>query len=202
MGGALGSVEDVGDLVGEDAVDLLGHAAVVAAQAGLHMHHRELTLAGHQRAGERGVDVAHHQHRARAVLVDDRLEALHHLGGLHRMRAGADREVDVGFGQVEVGEQAVLHRRVVVLAGVHQQRADRRIVRGEGADDRRDLHVVRAGADDADHRCRGGGVGVHRVSSSGAASRRTACSNWLSTASVADTDCSSPARRASIRCRS
>lgn len=119
-------------------------------------------------------DVAHDQHRARAVLVDDGLEALHDLGGLHRVRAGAHRQVDVGLGEFEVGEEAVFHRRVVVLAGVHQQRADGRLVRGEGADDGRDLHVVGARADDADDgRGRLGGIGHGALSWVGS-SRRTA----------------------------
>ncbi len=40
VGAALGRVEQVGDLVGQDAVDLLRHAAVEAAQPGLDVHHR------------------------------------------------------------------------------------------------------------------------------------------------------------------
>jgi len=177
VGGALGGVEHIGNLVGEDAVDLFGHAAVVAAQAGLHVYHRNVTLAGDQRAGERGVYVPHHQYRTRAVRIEDGLEALHDLGGLHRVRPRAHGEVDIGFGQFEIGEQPVLHRRIVMLAGVHQQRADRRVVRGEGADDGRDLHVVGARTNYTDDRRLHGDGGAHRDSSWLGSSRRTA---WTS----------------------
>ena len=124
-GGALGRVEPVGDLVGQHAVDLLGHLAVEAAQARLDVHDRHALLARDEAAGQRRVDVADDDHAARAELVDDRLEAPHDLGRLHRVRARADLEVDVGRRQLEVGEQALVHRDVVVLAGVDEHDAGR-----------------------------------------------------------------------------
>ena len=83
--------------------------------------------------------------------VERGLEAAHHLGGLRRMAAGPDVEVDVGSRQAEVGEQAAAHVLVVVLAGVDQQRRQRRHVTGQRTQDRRHLHEVRPRADDAHH---------------------------------------------------
>jgi hypothetical protein len=82
---ALGGVQQVRDLIGEDTVDLLRHPPVVGAQARFDVNHRNVTLRRNQRTGKGGVDVAHHQHGTRTVLVDDRFEPLHHLGGLNGM---------------------------------------------------------------------------------------------------------------------
>jgi hypothetical protein len=120
----LGGEQQVGNLVGEHAVDLFRHAAVVAPQAGLDVDHLHPALGSDQGAGDGGVDVADHQHRLRPDLVEHRLEALHHLGGLHRVAAGADFEVMVGARDAEIGEEAVAHRRVVMLAGMQQLGGD------------------------------------------------------------------------------
>ena len=56
----------------------------------------------------------------RPVRVQHRLEAAHHLGGLHGMAARADFQVEVGSRQAQVGEQPLAHACVVVLAGVHE----------------------------------------------------------------------------------
>jgi hypothetical protein len=95
---ALGGVEAVGDLVGEHAVDLFGHAAVVAAQAGLDVHHRHpfFTATSAQASVELTSPTTSTQDGGARPA---RLEALHHLGRLHRMAARADFEVDVGRGR-------------------------------------------------------------------------------------------------------
>lgn len=179
---ALGRIQPVGDLVGEHAVDLFRHPPVIAAQPGLDVHDRHALLHRHQRAGERRIDVADDDDAARPVLVQRRLEAFHHLGGLHRMAAGADLEVQVGLRQLEVGEQAVAHARVVVLAGMHQQRRQRRLVRGQRTQDRRDLHEIGPRADDAHHGPgRHGGGDGHEFRSPGFF---TASTSFCSMASV------------------
>ena len=55
-----GNEQIVGESVGEDAVDLLGHAAVVGAQPGLHVPHPDPELVGGQGGAqqERGQIVA------------------------------------------------------------------------------------------------------------------------------------------------
>ena len=128
------------DRVGDHSVDLFGHAAVVAAQAGLHMDHRDVTLARNEGAGERGVDVAHHEHAAGLVFVQRRLEALHDLGGLYRVRAGADGEVDVGFGQFEVGSGRWLIEGLGVAPDIEVTygSASKRLLRFKGLSNIRD----------------------------------------------------------------
>ena len=127
-GAALGGVQQVGDLIGEDAVDLLRHGAVVAAQSGLDVHHRHALLDRHQGAGQSGINVADHQHAGRLVRIEHRLEAAHDLGGLHGVGARAHLEIDIRLRQLQIGEQPVVHVRVVMLAGMHQQRRHGRIL--------------------------------------------------------------------------
>ncbi len=158
--GPLGGVEQVGDLVRHEPVDLFGHAAVEAAQAGLDMHHRHMELRRDEGAGHGGVDVADDDHRRGPVLQHHRLEALHDLCRLDRVRARADFQVDVGRRQFEVGEQAVVQREVVVLSGVDQHGPRQPALRLEGAQQRCHLHVVGPGAHDAEERA-GIGCDIH-----------------------------------------
>ena len=64
----------VGDAVGDEAVDFLGHAHVAATQAGLDVGHRNVELLGVDGAGQRGVHVAHHQHAVGSGFLADVLE--------------------------------------------------------------------------------------------------------------------------------
>src|SRR5471032_2532202 len=58
----LGGEEQIGQLVGQHAVNFLRHAAVAAAQPGLNMDHGHAALARYQSASERGVNVANDKH--------------------------------------------------------------------------------------------------------------------------------------------
>ena len=69
-------------------------------------------------ARQRRVDVAGDDHEVRALLLEDRLEPLHHLGDLLRVAAGADAEQVVGLRQPELLEEDLGHQPVVVLPGV------------------------------------------------------------------------------------
>ena len=123
-GSLLGDEQDVGHGVGEHAVDLFRHRAIEAAQAGLDVDDRDAELHGGEGGGQRGVHVADDQHGIGARRRQHGLQAPHHLGGLHGVRAGADLQVVVGDRQVEVAEELPGHRLVVVLTGVHQRRRD------------------------------------------------------------------------------
>ena len=92
---ALRRVEQVGDLVRQDPVDLLRHRAVETAQPRLHVRHRDVLLDSHQAAGERRIHVADDDDARRLQAVEHGLEVLHHVGRLDGMRAGADVQVDV-----------------------------------------------------------------------------------------------------------
>jgi hypothetical protein len=140
------------DLVGQHAVDLLGHVAIEAAQPRLHVNDRHAFLHRDQRAGDGRVDVADHQHRRRRLGIEHRLEAAHDLGGLHRVAGRADLEVDVRFGDAELAEEGVLHLGVVVLTGMQQPGRQRTRRRAQRRHDRCDLHEVRPGPHDAQDR--------------------------------------------------
>ena len=83
---ALGDVsKTVGDLVGQDAVDLFRHLPIIAAQSGLDMNHRNSLLDGDQRTCQRGIDIADDQNTGWPMRVDDRFEAPHDFGSLNSM---------------------------------------------------------------------------------------------------------------------
>ena len=79
--------EVVGEPVGDDPVDLLGHRAVEAAQPRLDVGERHQRLGGDQRSGQGRVDVAGDDHQVGPLGLDQRLEALDHPGGLLRVGA-------------------------------------------------------------------------------------------------------------------
>ena len=112
---------EIGQLVGEQTVDLLGHVAVAAAQAGLHVSHGDAELGGAEGGAERRVHVADHHHQIGTLRLEHRLETQQHLCGLLRMAARADAKVVVGLRQAELAEEDVAHVRVVVLPGVHER---------------------------------------------------------------------------------
>ena len=92
----VGDEEQVADGVGEHPVDLLGHVRSKLrrpASTWIMIGRKRSSPRGegslsrtwrHQRAGDGGVHVADHQHRLGLLLLEHRLEALHHLRGLHR----------------------------------------------------------------------------------------------------------------------
>jgi len=96
-GGLCGAEEKVGNVVGDDAVDLLRHRAVEAAQAGLDVGEGQVQLGRGERAGQRRVGVAEDDHPVGRLLLEHRLQALQHLSGLASVRPGADAEVVVGL---------------------------------------------------------------------------------------------------------
>ncbi len=108
------------EVVGEHAVELLGHAPVERAHAGLDVHDRRGGLRCSERAGERRVGVAVYEHRVRCQLGDQRLERAEHACRLPGVRAAADAQLAVGPRQSQLGEEHTRERVVVVLAGVHE----------------------------------------------------------------------------------
>ena len=145
-----GHQEQVGQLVGQSAVDLLGHRHVEAAQSGLDVRHRDAELRGNEGGGDGRVHVAV-DHDERGPTVDEQLlEPDHDRCGLRRVAARPDLQVDVRLRQAELAEEDLGHLLVVVLAGVDEQLLDAELV--EGGDDRGGLREVRACACDMDDR--------------------------------------------------
>jgi len=82
--------------------------------------HGDVQLLGRDRAGERRVDVADHDHEVRPLGQADLLEGDHDPGRLLGVGPGAGAEEVVRRGQAEVPEKGLGHPCVVVLAGVHE----------------------------------------------------------------------------------
>ena len=141
--------------VGDDPVELLGHRAVEAAQAGLDVGDRDVQLGRRDRRRHRRVDVAGDDHEVGALGEQHRLEALHHPGRLLRVAARADLEHVVGRGHPELLEEDLRHQPVVVLAGVDDGVAGVRQTGAQGADHRGHLDQVRPGSEDVEDVHRG-----------------------------------------------
>jgi hypothetical protein len=54
--------QDLGELVGDDSVDLLGHRPVEAPETGLDVRERDPELRRSERSGQGRVDVARYEH--------------------------------------------------------------------------------------------------------------------------------------------
>ncbi len=151
QGGGGGGQEEVGQVVGDDAVALLRHGAVEGAQAGLHVRQpratavREGDLGHDHRRREGRVRVAVDDDAVRGPLGEDRLQAPEHLRGLRRMRPGTHAQVHVRLGNLQVAEERGAHGVVVVLAGVDQHLGVRL---AQETADRCRLHELRARAHD------------------------------------------------------
>src|SRR5206468_3495804 len=104
----------------DDPVQLLRVDAVIRAQARLHVAHRDRHLGRHEGPRQRGVRIPVDEDEVRLLLLEDALEALHHLRGLPRMAPAADPEVMVRRRDVEDLKEDPRHVLVVVLARVYK----------------------------------------------------------------------------------
>ena len=122
LGGTLGRAQQQArEVVGEDAVELLGHAPVEAAHAGLDVSHRQRGLGGGQAAGERRVRVSIDENGLGSVVLEHRGQGAEHGGGLGRVRPTAQAQLDLRPGNVELAHEDARQLVVVVLAGVDEQ---------------------------------------------------------------------------------
>ena len=145
--GDLGRGEaQVGCVVGEHPVVLLGHPAVERPQAGLEVGQRQVQLHRGEGTGERASWCRRRRAPSRGVLEEDGVHRREHGAGLDPVGAGADAEVDVGGRDVEILEEDVGHVGVVVLARVDD---DVLVARGgHRVGDGRELDELGAGTDD------------------------------------------------------
>ena len=137
----LGDEKPVRDAVGDPSVDFLRHRHVAAAQPRFHMRHRYGELLGDDRARQRGVHIANHQHGGWPLGQAEFLEGHHDLGRLLRVASAACRHEQVGRGYAELIKEDPVHRAVVMLPGVDYLEGHA-AVRLHGANNRRDLHEV------------------------------------------------------------
>jgi hypothetical protein len=143
-----GGEQDVRELIGDDAVDLLGHRAIERAEARLHVREPDPALGRDQRGGDRRVHVTDRQDQVRSLAATDLLEGHHHPGDLLGVGRRAHAEAPVGLGQPEIVGERAAQAVVVVLAGVHENAAHGGESGAGGVPERRHLHVVRAGPHD------------------------------------------------------
>ena len=140
--------EQLRELVGDDAVQLLRQRPVERAQARLDVAERNLELRRGDRGRHRRVDVARDEHHVGLGLEQHRLEPLHDARGLLRVRAGSDPERIVGLADPELLEEDLGQLPVVVLPRVHEDVLELVAAPLQLGRDRRDLHHVRPRADD------------------------------------------------------
>jgi hypothetical protein len=145
-----GRPQEIADGVRRQTVDLLGHAAVAAAQPRLEVSDRNQQLRAHECARQSRVHVADDDDpigprcEARLFVLD------HHAARLLGVAAAAYAQMHLGLRHAQIREERVGHVGVVVLARVHDARSAprfrlQRVVEG------RDLHEVRArGGDEID----------------------------------------------------
>ena len=139
--------QHVGDRIGQHPVHLFGHGPVAAPQPRLDVRQqrpgsvRVLQLGRGEGARQRGVDVADHDDGRGPMLHQGGLEPLQHAAGLGAVRRRANRQRDVRRGKIQLPEEHVRHRFVVVLARVDDSSLDVRHS-AETLVQRRDLHEV------------------------------------------------------------
>ena len=105
-------------MVREHAVELLRHRAVIGTHARLDVRHGDAGLRSCERARERRVRVAVDQHQRRPLAMEQRLERRQHARDLLGVAAAAEVEPMLGPRQLQLVEEDLRQRRVVVLARV------------------------------------------------------------------------------------
>ena len=147
--------EELAEMVGDDAVLLLGHMHIAAAAAGFDMGERDLESRGEERTGESGVGVAIDDDPADRAFAKDGLHALEHASDLRAVGGRADTEIVLGLGNGHLLKEELGDFPVVVLTGVDDAVMDKRdvalfVVLLDGATNGCELDELRASADNAD----------------------------------------------------
>ncbi len=165
-----GGAQDVGELVDQDAVVLLGHVPVPAAQPGLDVQQRQPARVGGQRAGQRRVGVALHHHGQRRPAGEQLVELREGGGDLRGTGLPADACQAGRLGDPQLAQELAGQFPVVVLPGVHDVCG-----RAEQADEIGELDQFRAGAQDDGDGVRGKGVQQRSSAGSGMRTRASGC---------------------------
>ena len=137
----------VADLIGQNAIDLLGHRTVPRSKAGLYMADSHPHFCRNQRGCDRRVHISVNQDQIRCVLRHCVFKANHDFGGLSGVRTRADFQVEVRPRHAQLVEKDLRHVGIIMLPGMNQTLLDS----GVGVDrfdDRCRLHKVWTRADD------------------------------------------------------
>lgn len=164
VGGLGGCEEQSGDVVCEDAIDFLGHAAIEGAETGFNVSDGNVKFCGGEGSGESGVGIAIDEDEIGLILRENLLDGFEHFAGLRAVGAGTDAEIVIGRGDLQLFEKDAGHVVVVMLAGV-----DKDFLDAGGAecsadhgcfdelrarsDDGDDFQAVNLGGDFADANC-------------------------------------------------
>ena len=148
-----GAEQEVGEAIGDDAIDLLRHGHIEGPQSRLDMRDRDAQLARRDRGRQCGIDIAVDDHHLRACGEHLLFEPHKNGGGLLGMGARANAEVDVWAREIELAKEDLRHPVVVVLAGVDKPLAHPHA--GQGGNDRSGLGEVRASPRDVEQGHRG-----------------------------------------------
>src|SRR5215469_12857266 len=108
-------------MVGNNAVDLLRHAAVETAQPSLHVRHRNVQLDRCQCAGEGRIGIAVNTHAIRPVGHQDILDFFQHSRRLRSLASRSHAQAVIRTWQWKLLEENVSHPEVIVLSGIQQQ---------------------------------------------------------------------------------
>ncbi len=92
-------------MVGQDAVELLGHPQVEGAHARLDVDDGDAGLSRRQASCQGRVRVAVDEHRVGLLGGEERLERAEHAGGLRGVGGPGDIQLAVGPGQAELAEE-------------------------------------------------------------------------------------------------
>ena len=151
--GLLGDEEQVAYAVCQDSVDLFGHLSVETSQAGFDVNEFYAEFNRNKSACDRAVYIADDENVIGFEIEHYRFEAFHYLSGLDGMTAGADLEIDIRLGDIQLVKEELAHVLIVVLPGVNEQSFEVAVF-VERTHDRCDLHKVGprpADADDLSH---------------------------------------------------
>jgi len=148
--------QEVAQRIDDDAVHLLRHRGVEAAQACLDMRDRNPEGGRGKRPRGAGIDVADDHDQIGPEPSEHLLEVGQHPPDLCRLPAGGAGKHDVGRRKLQLREQLLRHRGVVVLPGMDEQRREHVGTRPLRGEHRGHLYEVRPGPDDVDDPNHGG----------------------------------------------
>jgi hypothetical protein len=97
--------QQVRDLIGYDAIDLLRHGAVEAAQACLDVRDGDEQLGRDQRRGHGRVHVTDNRYQVGAIRETDLFEFHHHPRGLDGVARRSDFEIAIRDRQVQLADE-------------------------------------------------------------------------------------------------
>ena len=139
--------QQVGKLIGHQAVDLLGHGSIERAQSSFDVADLNAQLGANQYGRDRRVHIPIHQDHVRLAFEHDGFHPNHDLRRLLGMGARTNRKVHIGSRDAELLEEHIGHIDVVVLASVDEG-LHHILPRLQGIQDGSDLHEVGTSSDD------------------------------------------------------